>query len=145
MPLLKASTIAARPASSSGVCECVNEGGRSHLMPARSSTDHRMMSCTRDTTESTKRHIKAPENFISAHMSLLVLVLQWRGFTSHLRTPAPQMLTPYACPKGLVPMPSMETWNEFGFPGTRGCLGIFAVMSVVTERMTLDVSLCQPL
>ena len=31
-------------------------------------------------------------------------------------------------------MPNMETWNESGFPGTSGCLGIFAVMLVVTER-----------
>lgn len=33
-------------------------------------------------------------------------------------------------------MPNTETWNESGFPGTRGCLGIFAVMLAVTERTT---------
>ncbi len=43
------------------------------------------------------------------------------------------MLTPYACPKGLVPMPNMDTLAESGFPGTRGCFGMFAVMLVVTE------------
>ena len=33
-------------------------------------------------------------------------------------------------------MPNTDTRNESGFPGTKGCLGIFAVILVVTERTT---------
>ncbi len=49
------------------------------------------------------------------------------------------MLTPYACPRGLVPMPRMDTLAESGLPGTSGCLGMLAVIAEVAKRLSCSL------
>ena len=49
------------------------------------------------------------------------------------------MLTPYACPKGLVPMPKIDTCAESGFPGTSGCLGMPAVIAGISKLIRGDL------
>jgi hypothetical protein len=53
----------------------------------------------------------------------------------HFRPRAWQLLTPYACPKGLVPMPKIDTCAESGFPGTSGCLGMPAVIAGISKLL----------
>ena len=50
------------------------------------------------------------------------------------------MRTPYACPRGLVPMPRMDTLAESGLPGTSGCLGMLAVIAEVAQRLSCSLT-----
>ena len=135
--------MAASPASSSGVCQITIPLSAELVRLARSSRIIYTL-CVRKAGVETR---PAPNE---ALLTLAIYEVHTTLFRLkahdmyHLRKRAWQLLTPYACPKGLVPMPKIDTCAESGFPGTSGCLGMPAVIAGISKLLRGDFASSPP-